>query len=117
MLLSLGSLPVGPKDVAGAAIRSEGLGLVVRILALLLLPGRSRVIVKKKQRYSHVAQKLSCLSPTAAKERAHGNRCLPVRQVRVERLVLLPDRLVKLRDLDAGPQGVLGFWAAGALPA
>ncbi len=46
--------------------------------------------IKEVQRYSHVVQKLSGMSPTVEKEGTHGNRYLPVWQVRVERLALLP---------------------------
>ena len=42
--------------------------------------------IKEVQRDSHVVQKLSGLSATDAKEGAHGNRRLPLWQVRVERL-------------------------------
>jgi hypothetical protein len=54
-----------------------------------------------------VAQELSGLSSTAAEEGAHGNHCLPVWQVRVERLAGLSAALVKPRNLELGREDEL----------
>jgi hypothetical protein len=86
ILLSLGSLFTWPSDSWLGLLSQRTIRVSRNYFGRLATSRPTLNHIKEVQRYSHVVQKLSGMSPTVAKERTNGNRCLPVRQVRVERL-------------------------------